>query len=77
MWRLIPFPLPLMGSVPILPHTPASLESNVHRYRHKYGYLCVDRHLCVPVCKRICTCPVCAVGACGVFMDGAVDTRIS
>ncbi|XP_054940630.1 BTB/POZ domain-containing protein 19 isoform X4 [Physeter macrocephalus] len=35
----ISFPPPLMGSVPILPHTPASLESNVHRYRQKYGYL--------------------------------------
>ncbi|XP_060162265.1 BTB/POZ domain-containing protein 19 isoform X4 [Globicephala melas] len=33
------FPHLLWASVPILPHTPASLESNVHRYRQKYGYL--------------------------------------
>ncbi|XP_059877219.1 BTB/POZ domain-containing protein 19 isoform X2 [Lagenorhynchus albirostris] len=33
------FPRLLWASVPILPHTPASLESNVHRYRQKYGYL--------------------------------------
>ena len=39
--------------------------------------LCVNRHLCVPVCKRICAGLVCAVGACGMFMAGAVDTKIS
>nr|XP_058899290.1 BTB/POZ domain-containing protein 19 isoform X4 [Kogia breviceps] len=39
MWRLISFPPPLMGSAPILPHSLARLESNVHRHRQKYGYL--------------------------------------
>ena len=67
MWRLISFPPPLMGSVHILPHTPASLESNMHRYRQKYGYLCVDMHLCVPVCKRICVYRVCCGGMWGVY----------
>lgn len=38
-WVAISFPLPLMGSVHTLPHTPANLERNVHQYRKKYGYL--------------------------------------
>lgn len=38
-WVAISFPLPLMGTVHTLPHTPANLERNVHQYRKKYGYL--------------------------------------
>lgn len=38
-WVAISFPLPLMGTVDTLPHTPANLERNVHQYRKKYGYL--------------------------------------
>ena len=58
-----------MGVVHTLPHIPANLERNVHQYREKYGYLYINRHCSVPVCKRICVCPV------GAYGD--VDTGIS
>lgn len=73
--RPILFLLPLVHSVHTLLHTLCLGEE--HMPLEKYEYLCVNRHVCVPVCQRICTRPVYAVGAQWVFMAGAVDTMIS
>ena len=45
---------------------------------HKYGYLCVNRHIiCACVQEDVCVLCVCAVGARGVFRASAVDSRVS
>lgn len=53
-WVAISFPLPLMGSVHTLPHTPANLERNVHQYRKKYGYLYIKTGIDACLCKDMC-----------------------
>lgn len=57
--------------------TPCLTHSGLERHVYRHMDSCVNRPLCMPVCKRICACCVCAVGAYGVFMADAIDARIS
>ena len=45
--------------------THSVLGRNMHQYIEKYGCLCVRRH------------SVCVVGAFGVFMANAIETKVS